>query len=188
MRPVLTAVVRSGADLVYLPLFEREGTYFVEQARQVEAMENVHLMSAEGLYQATFLEAAGQAAAGLYLVIPTAPEGPAHAAFVSRYTARHGEPPAPPYSAHTYDAAGLLLNAIELAAVQAENGTLTIGRQALRDVLHATAGFRGLTGSLTCDEYGDCGVARFKVVRLDDPAAGLDELAADPVYTYPPGP
>ncbi len=66
------------------------------------------------------------------------------------------------------------------------DGTLHIGRQALRDALYATAGYQGLTGSLTCDEYGDCGVARFQVTRLDDPAAGLEGLAANVVYTYPP--
>ena len=48
-------------------------------------------------------------------------------------------------------------------AVQEEDGTLHIGRQALRDALYATTGYQGLTGSLTCDEYGDCGVARFEV-------------------------
>jgi branched-chain amino acid transport system substrate-binding protein len=188
MRPVLTAVARSGADLVYLPLFEQEGIHFVEQAQQVEGMESVTLMSAEGLYQATFFDAAGQAAIGLHLLIPATPGGPAHDEFVSRYLARYGESPEPPYYAHTYDAASLLLTAIEAAAVRDEEGALYIGRQALRDVLYATAGFEGLTGSLTCDEYGDCGVARFQVVRFDDPAAGLEGLAADPVYTYPPGP
>ena len=68
---------------------------------------------------------------------------------------------------------------------QDEDGTLRIGRQALRDMLYATSGYQGLTGSLTCDEYGDCGVARFQVVRLDDPAAGLEGLATNVVYNYP---
>jgi branched-chain amino acid transport system substrate-binding protein len=79
----------------------------------------------------------------------------------------------------------LFLNTIEAAAVQDKDGTLHIGRQALRDALYATAAYPGLTGSLTCDQYGDCGVARFEVVRLDDPAAGLEGLATNVVYTYP---
>jgi branched-chain amino acid transport system substrate-binding protein len=122
------------------------------------------------------------------MVIPAKPEGPAHDAFVSRYQEEYGEEPTISYYAHWYDAANMLLKAIEAVAVQEEDGTLHIGRQALRDALYATAGYEGLTGSLTCDEYGDCGVARFEVVRLDDPAAGLAGLAANVVYTYPPGP
>ena len=70
--------------------------------------------------------------------------------------------------------------------MQDNDGTLHIGRQALRDALYATTGYQGLTGSLTCDEYGDCGVARFEVVRLDDPSAGLEGLRANVVYAYPP--
>ena len=76
---------------------------------------------------------------------------------------------------------------IEAVAVQDKDGTLLIGRQALRDALYATAGYQGLTGSLTCDEYGDCGVARFQVTRLDDPETGLEGLGANVVYTYPAG-
>jgi branched-chain amino acid transport system substrate-binding protein len=171
-----------------LPLFEQEGIHFVEQAQQVEAMESVTLMSAEGLYQASFFDAAGQAAIGLHLLIPATPGGPAHEEFVSRYLARYGESPEPPYYAHTYDAANLLFHALEEVVVQDGDGTLYIGRQALRDALYATTGFQGLTGSLSCDQYGDCGVARFHVVRLDDPAAGLEGLAANIVYTYPPDP
>jgi branched-chain amino acid transport system substrate-binding protein len=187
MGPVLTAVATSGARLLFFPVFRPEGDHIVQQAREMEGLENVALMSAEGLYVDAFLGAVDEAGVGLYLAIPAKPEGPAHDAFVSRYQEKYGEEPTTSYYAHWYDAASMLLKAIEAVAVQDEDGTLHIGRQALRDALYATAGYQGLTGGLTCDEYGDCGVARFEVVRLDDPAAGLAGLAANVVYTYPPG-
>jgi branched-chain amino acid transport system substrate-binding protein len=186
MGPVLTAVARSGAELLYFPVFPPEGDYIILQARDVEGLEHITLMSAEGLYQEATIVAVGEAGVGVHLVIPTTPEGPARDALVAKFETTYGETPEGVYYAHTYDAVNLLLNAIETVAVQEEDGTLHIGRQALRDALYATVGFQGLTGSLTCDEYGDCGVARFQVVRLDDPAAGLDGLAANIVYTYPP--
>jgi branched-chain amino acid transport system substrate-binding protein len=187
MRPVLTAVARSGAELVFFPVFQPEGDYLVLQAREIEGLENVTLMSAEGLYQDSFIEAVGEAGVGLHLVIPTRPEGPAHDAFLSRYETKYGESPSQLYYARTYDAVNMLLDAIEASVVQDANadGALHIGRQALRDALYTTAGYQGLTGSLTCDEYGDCGVARFQVTRLDDPEAGLEGLGANVVYTYP---
>jgi branched-chain amino acid transport system substrate-binding protein len=187
MEPVLTAVATSGASLLFFPVFRPEGDHIVLQAREMGGLENVALMSAEGLYLEAFLGAVGGAGVGLYLVIPAKPEGPAHDAFVSRYETKYGEEPTTSYYAHWYDAANMLFNAIEAVAVREEDGTLHIGRQALRDALYATSGYQGLTGSLTCDEYGDCGVARFQVVRLDHPAAGLDGLAATVVYTYPTG-
>ncbi len=185
MEPVLTAVVRSGAELLYLPVFRPEGDRIVLQAREMEGLENVTLMSAEGLYLGAFLEAVAEAGVGLYLVLPTRPEGPAHDALVASYEAKYGERPTTPYYAHCYDAANMFFDAVEAVAMQGTDGALHIGRQELRDALYATSGYQGLTGSLTCDEYGDCGVARFQVVRLDDPAAGLDGLAANVVYTYP---
>ena len=187
MRPVLAAVAASGADLAFLPVFRMEGDYLVLQAEEVEGMENVKLMSAEGLYFDTFVQAVGAAGVGMHFTAPVRPEGPEYDAFVARYEAKFGEPPArTPYHAHMYDAANLLLSTIESVAVQEEDGTLHIGRQALRDALYATANYQGLTGSLTCDSYGDCGVAKFKVLRLDDPAAGLAGLEANVVYAYPP--
>jgi branched-chain amino acid transport system substrate-binding protein len=186
MGPVLTAVARSGAELLYLPVFRPEGDRIVLQARKMEELENVTFMSAEGLYLEGFLGAVAEAGVGLYLVIPTRPEGPAHDGFVSRYEAKYGEQPTTSYYAHWYDAANMLFDVIEAVAGQDADGTLHVGRQALRDALYATVAYPGLTGSLACDEYGDCGVARFQVVRLDDPAAGLEGLAANVVYSYPP--
>jgi branched-chain amino acid transport system substrate-binding protein len=152
----------------------------------MEELEGITLMSAEGLYLDAFIERVGEAGVGLYLITPAALGGPAHEAFVSRYETKYAESPTTAYYAHTYDAANVLLNAIDAVAVQEENGTLHIGRQALRDALYATSGYQGLTGSLTCDEFGDCGAVRLQVVRLDDPAAGLEGLAANVVFTYTP--
>jgi branched-chain amino acid transport system substrate-binding protein len=185
MGPVLTAVIRSGTELLFFPVFRPEGDYIVLQAREMGDLEDVTLMNAEGLYQSAFVDEVGEAGGGLHLVIPTAPESQARDAFVSRYEAAYGEAPTTVYYAHMYDAANLLLNAIEAVAVLEKDGTLHIGRQALRETLYGTAGYQGLTGSLNCDEYGDCGVARFQVLRLDDPAAGLEGLAANVVYTWP---
>jgi branched-chain amino acid transport system substrate-binding protein len=188
MRPALNAIAATEAELLFFPVFRPEGDYIVLQAREVEGLENLTLMSAEGLYFDAFIEVVGKAGVGMYFTAPVRPEGPAYDVFIARYETQYEEPPAfTPYHAHTYDAANLLLNAIEAVAVQDKDGTLHLGRQALRDALYATAGYQGLTGSLTCDEYGDCGAIRLHVTRLDDPAAGLAGLAANVVYTYPPG-
>jgi branched-chain amino acid transport system substrate-binding protein len=155
----------------------------------MDELENVTLMSAEGMYFDAFIEATGNAGVGMYFNTPSRPEGPDYDAFVARYETKYNESPftSTPYDAHVYDAVNLLLNAIELVAVPdaKTDGTLHIGRQALRDALYATAGYEGLSGSLTCDEYGDCGAIRLQVTRLDNPAAGLEGLAANVVYTYP---
>ena len=64
----------------------------------------------------------------------------------------------PPYWAHGYDATTLLLSAIKQIAV-VDGDTLYIDHAALRDALDGTAGFQGIIGTMTCDDFGDCGTA-----------------------------
>jgi branched-chain amino acid transport system substrate-binding protein len=186
MRPVLSAVAESGAELLFFGVFRMEGDYIVLQASELEGMEDITLMTAEGLYFDAFIEAVGEAGQGMYFSTPAKQEGAVYDEFTARYRAEFGELPLlAPYAAHAYDAATLLLDAIERVAVQQEDGTLYISRQALRDALYATSDYEGLSGTLTCDEYGDCGAIGLQLTRLDDPSAGLDGLARNVVYRYP---
>jgi branched-chain amino acid transport system substrate-binding protein len=52
----------------------------------------------------------------------------------------------------------------------------------LRDALYATQDFPGITGKITCDPSGDCSDTRFHVMRLDDPAVGIDGLIKNTVF------
>jgi branched-chain amino acid transport system substrate-binding protein len=187
MQPVLTAVSRAQAELLFFPIFHPEASYIVLQAKQVEGLERLTLMGAEILFRPDFIEAVGTAGIGVCWVGPASPIGDAYDALVARYKAKNGEAPVGAYHAQTYDATKLLLSAIAAVAVQEEDGTLHIGRQALRDYLYATRDFEGLTGSLSCDAFGDCGAVRFNVVRLQDPEAGLAGLANSVIYSYTGG-
>ncbi len=183
----MNAVASAEAELLFFPIFHPEASYVVLQADDVEGMEDVALMGAEILLRPDFIEAVGTSGVDLHVVGPASPAGPAYDTLVERYQAAFGEMPIGAYHAQTYDATNLLLDAIEEVALQDADGTLHIGRQALRDALYATRNFDGLTGNLTCDEFGDCGPARFDVVRLVDPAAGLPGLLDSVVYSYTGG-
>ena len=86
--------------------------------------------------------------------------------FVPMYQEMFGSEPTNVYHAHAFDATNILLNAVESVAQQGEDGTLIIGRQALRDAVAATAGYEGVTGTLTCSEFGDCADARIAVSNV----------------------
>jgi len=188
MHPVLTAVASSGAELVFFPLVLPEGTFVARQAKEVAGLGNILLMGSRGLRSDAFIESVGTDGVGMYFVGLISPEGPASDELASEYESRYGDLPALPSYTYAYDAANMLLNAIEAVAVQEEDGTLHIGRQALRDELYATADLAGVSGALTCDQFGDCGTGEFNVVRLDDPFAGIKGLEANIVYAYTPGP
>ncbi len=44
--------------------------------------------------------------------------------------------------------------------------TIYVGRKALRDAIFATKDFAGITGTLTCGQYGDCGAPVIAVYQI----------------------
>ncbi len=184
MQPVLKAVAESGAQFVFFPLFQPEGDYIIKQARKMPAFKRIVLMSADGLLQHSFLESVAQDGIGMYFVGPAKPEGTAYDQIVAQYKKTYGEHPVGPLHAHGYDAANVLMNAIEQASVKDSGGALYIGRQALRNALQVTSGYQGLTGMINCNQFGDCNTPKINVVRLDDVNDGFEGLRANVQYTY----
>lgn len=187
MQPVLTAVLNSGAQLLFFPLFQPEGNDVLLQARKTPGFETVTLMSDGSLIESSFIEAVKEDGKGLYFVGPTRPRGLEVDELAREYENRFHLPPPSSYYLSAYDAAAVLMDTLEKIAVRDRDGTLHIGRQALRDALYATREFKGVTGTLSCNAFGDCAVPAFNILRLDDPAAGLKGLQSNVLYTYTGG-
>jgi branched-chain amino acid transport system substrate-binding protein len=112
----------------------------------------------------------------MYFVGPSLPDHERATVLNDAYQKKFNAPPSTSYYLFGYDAARLLFSAIESTAVREKNGTLHIGRQALRNTLYATKDVKGVTGTLTCDEYGDCADPSFAILQMEDPAAGIGGL------------
>lgn len=186
MHPVLNAAMDSDAQVIFFPLFQPEGNHILLQARKTPGFENIIMMSDGALIESSFIEAVKNEGKGMYFVGPVGPTGPDVNALADEYRSKYNSLPATIYYLSAYDAAGLLMETIEKVAVQDRDGSLHIGRKALRDALYATKEFKGVTGSLSCDEFGDCALPVFNVLRLDDAAAGLKGLHSNVVFTYAP--
>ncbi|MBI5593464.1 MAG: branched-chain amino acid ABC transporter substrate-binding protein [Deltaproteobacteria bacterium] len=184
MLPVLTAVMNSNAQLLFFPLFQPEGNRVLLQARKTAGFEKIILMSDGALIESSFIEAVKDEGKGMYFVGPSRPGGPQVDALAKDYEAKFNISPSASYYLNAFDAARLLMEAIEKVAIKEPDGSLHIGRQALRNALYATRGFKGVSGSLTCDEFGDCAIPVFNILRLDDPAAGLEGLQSNVMFTY----
>jgi branched-chain amino acid transport system substrate-binding protein len=186
MRPVLEAAINAKADLLFFPLFQPEGNRILLQAKKTPGLENITLMSDGALIESSFIKNVGAAARGMYFVGPARPAGPAVDKLAAAYKAKYGMEPATSYYVSAHDAAELLLTTLEKGAARASDGTLRIGRQALRQALYQTSGFEGAGGELTCNAHGDCAEAIFTVLRLDDPDAGVEGLQANIMFTHGP--
>lgn len=159
MTSVLTDLATGGPELIYHPIFIQAGSQIIRQARQTAGLENTYLMGADGMFSPDVVEGAGDAVEGVFVSSPdfTAFGEKYNNDFLPKYKAKFGSDPLSIFHAHAYDAINIVFAAIEKVAVQDADGTLHIPRQALRDAMYATTNFPGLTGTLTCSQYGDCG-------------------------------
>ncbi len=162
MSAILTEIAASGPDVVYLPVFVPESEFLVSQAANTPGLENAIMMTADGSFSAGFAQNTGQPAVGVVMTGPHV-AGEAYDEFLMMWADEQpGGTEAPPsgFHAHAYDAANILMDAVEAVAEEMDDGTLVIGRQALRDAIAAVENYDGLTGSLTCQEEspfaGDC--------------------------------
>ena len=192
MTAVLTQFAAAEPDGVFIPLFRNEASELILQTEAFEELEDAALISGAASLSTEFLEEPHSV--GVYFSGPetqfsgvNSATGQSAGAVLARYEAAHGDPPHTPYWAHAYDAATLLLAAIQRAAVRDDGnaftravgvddeGRLRIDRGAVRAaVLDVSRDFNGLTGPIRCDEFGDCGSGR--VILYEH---------ADPNVTYP---
>ena len=190
MTSVLTQFAAATPDGIFFPLFRAEGAHFAEQVRVFNGLKDATLITGAAMLVSQFL--AVPQSENVYFAGPVSDLGAnvngatnknadeVLAAFESTY----GGPPTSPYWAFAYDATTLLLNAIEIVAGE-DDGKLYIDRAALRRELHATSGFPGLIGTLSCDEFGDCGTGRINIYHHTDSSV-TDPAQLPVVYRFTP--
>ena len=188
MVPVLTEVAAAGPELIFFPIFPAEGTFIVQQIGGVAGLENVVLMGADGLSVENFMNV--PESEGMYFSGPDTrfaentneATGVNGATFLTNYDSQFGGAPSADFWGHAYDATTMLLSAIEAVGV-VDGDRLHVDRALLREELSGTSGFNGLIGSISCDEFGDCGAAVisiFQHINLDDHPASKANI----LYTY----
>ena len=172
MRPVLTSVASSegGApQFLFFPVFTAECAYLAVQALEVAGLENTVRAAADGCFSAAAAEAIGAAEEGMFFSGPDlAYTSDVYEQFKAAYLENYGTEPLSVFHAHAFDATNIIFGCIETTAQQDADGALLIGRQAMRDCLYATSAYDGITGSLTCNEFGDCADPKIAVYEIQD--------------------
>ena len=186
MHAVLTTVAAAKPELIYYPIFVAAGGYITAQAREVAGLEKVLLAGSDGMFSPDLLKGAGKASEGMYLSSPDfSAFQSGYADFVTKYKALSGGNTLSTFHAHAYDATNIIFAAITKVAVQDADGTLHIGRQALRDAVYATKDFKGLTGILTCSPTGDCGAPIIAVYQVTNSDPASWNAGVNPKKVYP---
>lgn len=184
LTPVLQSIAFSKPGLIYFPLFEPDAVKIIKQAKTIPGLEAVKLIGSDGARSERFLQSIGSAGIGLYLTAPHHLEHRDTKKLLADYEARFQEKPYHFSLPHVYDATGLLLQAIEKITVKEADGTLQIGRQALRDALYQTSNYDGITGRLSCDAFGDFFGGTYTMIQLEDLEGGMAGFDANIKFRY----
>ena len=172
MKPVLSAVASAEGgppEFLFYPLFTSECAFVTKQAKEVDALANTVLAAADGCFSDAAAEAIGSAGNGMYFSGPDLSfSGDQYEQFKAKYNEMFGTDPLSVFHAHAFDATNMIFDCIEQVAVKEDDGTIHIGRDALRSCLYDTKDYQGLTGTLTCSEYGDCADPKISISQLND--------------------
>jgi branched-chain amino acid transport system substrate-binding protein len=183
MKPVLTKIATQKPQFLYYPVFIAEAGHITRQAKEVAGLENTALMSADGAFSPDFLKAAGNAAIGMYHSSPDfSVFGAGYQDFLKKHIKKYGEKPIAPFHAHSYDAAMIVFMAIDKVAKKGSDGSLSIDRMALNTALHETKDYKGLTGNITCDQYGDCADPHIAVYKTAEENVKKGEMPTTPFW------
>ena len=188
MRPVLTRLASCKPKLIYLPLFVAATGHVARQAREIDGLKGTILLGSNSAVTKDMIEVAGEAIIG-FRFETTAMEfdaqGTGYLAFRERYNDKYGEYPIHGFHQMAYDAAMIGLLGIKKVIVTDDADNAYVPINALRAALYATKNYDGLTGNLTCDQYGDCGFYNIGVYEYVNSDADTFEVGVNPIRVYP---
>src|ERR687889_1044094 len=127
--------------------------------------DDVLFIGPDGIFVDTLLAQAGNAAEGAYITFGGLPQSELTAKgkqFVQDYESQHDDA-IQPYTAYAYEAANVMLDAIERASKEGE-----VTREAVLQQIFATEDFDGVLGTWSFDEDGDTSLTELSIQRVEN--------------------
>lgn len=143
LKSQLTKMLKPNAQAFVAFTYGKEGGPFLRQARELGIKLPIYGGDVWGSPE--LLEAAGEAAEGVYFTFPASPKGEKYEAFAKKYKSAYGKEP-DIYAAYAYDLAHIVANAFTSEARRGEE---------LRQFLISMPSFEGVTGITQFDKNGD---------------------------------
>ncbi len=154
---VLADVASKKPEALFYGGYTAEAVVIVNQMKQA-GLTGVIFFGDDGTFGQDFLDRTGANGEGAYSTSLIPPASDARTKFDAAYLAAYGQPAGKlsPYTWTAYDAAAVLVKAIESVAVLGPDGNLYVPRGALVAAVRATKDYQGLSGTITCDSTGEC--------------------------------
>lgn len=162
--PVVTKISNDQPDIVVFGGFIAEGAVLVSQLK--DAGVESTFMGADGVADQDFIDQSQGKAEGAYVSRgPTPTDNALYLAFGVAFEAEYGEP-AGQFAEYCYDAANIIMAAIEEVGEVDADGNLVINKQDLLEAIRS-ADYAGASGQIQFNDVGDRVVAPGVVNRID---------------------
>ena len=187
-KPLLTSIAQTNPDLIYLPDFNPACALIAKQALDIPDLAGVKLMGSDGCLASTFIDQAGDAAKGFYMSGPIPSPGGTTSDLLKTYNAAYKDQfgaPTASFNTNAFDAFNLIAQAVTAVAIENSDGSVSIPRQAMMDAILGTSDYAGISGTLTCNETGDCqSVATVNIGVYTSPEVPIEggNLDAKPIF------
>lgn len=153
----LSAIAAKSPQAIYYGGYVQEAVVIVPQMAQT-GLEGVVFFGCDGTYGEDFINKTGKAGEGAYAVALIPASSDAVTAFNTTYESDFGAKAGSlsPYTWNAYDSTAVLIAAVKKVAVKGDDGSLYIPRGALVAAVRGTKDYKGLSGTLSCNEVGEC--------------------------------
>ena len=176
-RSLMNKVAQAEPDAVYFGgIIENNAAQLIKD-KVGAGMPNdeVFFVGPDGIFVDELLGQAGDAANGIYVTFGGVPESEYSAEgreFVETYESEYDDE-IQPYTAYAYEAANVMLDAIERAADEAGG---VPERQAVVEQVFATEDFEGVLGTWSFDEDGDTSLTELSIQTIEGGEFTLDRV------------
>ena len=176
-RSLMNKVAQAEPDAVYFGGIIENNAAQIIKDKIGAGMPNdeVLFVGPDGIFVDELLGQAGDSANGIYVTFGGLPESELSAEgqeFVETYESKYDDD-IQPYTAYAYEAANVMLDAIERAADEAGG---VPERQAVVEEVFATEDFEGVLGTWSFDEEGDTSLTELSVQTVDGGEFTLDRV------------
>jgi branched-chain amino acid transport system substrate-binding protein len=173
-RSLMNKIKETNPDAIYFGgiIENNAGQLVKDKVGAGMSNEDVAFIGPDGIYIDTFISQGGTAAEESYVTFGGVPPSALSAEgreFVQQFEKEHGEVHA--YTAYAYEAANVMLDAIERAAKDGE-----VEREEVIQEIFATEDYRGVLGTWSFDDDGDTTLTELSVVRVEKGEFKLDRI------------
>ena len=166
-RSVMNKIAEEDPDAIYFGgIIENNAAQLLkDKVGAGMSNDDVLFIGPDGIFVDTLISQAGAAAEGAYVTFGGLPESELSAKgqqFVQEYESRYDDD-IQPYTAYAYEAANVMLDAIERASKDGE-----VTRETVLKEIFATENYNGVLGTWSFDEDGDTTLTELSVQQVEN--------------------